>query len=90
MVSAQIVHTADPIDVLNPGFEGQLGSGRVNANQSISVTAQPLLAYQSYTVDGVATGRPAPGSTVDLDVILYNDWADASGVQATLSLHFAV
>ena len=85
VVRAQIVHTTDDIDGLNPGYEGQLGSGRIDASQAVVMTAQPLLAYQSHTVDGEPDGRPEPGSTVDLDVTLYNDWADATDVQATLS-----
>jgi len=84
-VRAQIVQTADDIDSLNPGYVGQLGSGRINAGQAVATTAQPLLAYQSHTVDGETGGRPEPGSTVDLDVTLTNEWADATNVQATLS-----
>jgi len=84
-VRAQIVQTTDDIDSLNPGYEGQLGSGRIDAGQALSTAAQPDLAYQSHTVDGEANGRPEPGSTVDLVVTLSNDWADATNVQATLS-----
>lgn len=85
MVRAHIVHTTDGIDSLNPGYEGQLGSGRINAGQAVTTTAQPLLSYESHAVDGELNGRPEPGSAVDLDVTLYNDWADATNVQATLS-----
>ncbi len=28
---------ADPIDSLNPGYEGQLGTGRLNANNSLNL-----------------------------------------------------
>ena len=82
---AQIVQTTDDIDGLNPGYEGKLGSGRIDASQAVATAAQPLLTYQSHKVDGQPNGRPEPGSTVDLDVTLYNDWADATNVQATLS-----
>jgi subtilisin family serine protease len=85
MVRAQVIDPADDIDNLNLGFAGQLGSGRANANGAITTVAQPMLAYETYTVDGVANGRPEPDSSVDLDVTLYNDWADASSVQAALS-----
>jgi len=85
MVRAQIIHTAEDIDPLNPGFEGLLGAGRVNANQALSTAPQPLLGFQGQTVNGSATARPEPGGRVDLLVTLYNDWADASNVQATLS-----
>lgn len=85
MVRAQIIHTAEDIDSLNPGLEGLLGSGRVHADEAIRTAANPSLAIQGYRVDGLANGRPEPGSTVDLDIVLYNDWADAGGVQATLT-----
>jgi hypothetical protein len=85
MVRAQITHTAQNIDSLNPGFAGLLGSGRVNAYQSLSIPPQPLLSFHSQTVNGSATVRPEPGSSVDLVVSVYNDWADAARVQGTLS-----
>jgi serine protease len=85
MVRAQITHTAQNIDSLNPGFAGLLGSGRVNAYQALSVPPQPLLSFHSQTLNGSVTARPEPGSSVDLVVSVYNDWADASSVQGTLS-----
>ncbi len=84
-VRAQIMHTTDGIDGLNPGYENQLGSGRLNAQQALTTAAQPMLVYDSYTVDREENGRPEPGSTVDVDITLFNDWADATDVQATLS-----
>lgn len=84
-VRAQILHTTDDIDGLNPGLEGLLGSGRANANTAVITVAQPFLIYQSYAVDGLTSGRPEPGTTVNLDMTLYNDWVDASNVQATLT-----
>lgn len=83
-VRAQIVHTAQNIDAINPGYTEQLGSGRIDAGRAVTATAQPLLTYLSYAVDGEMNGRPEPGSTVDLVVTLQNDWADATNVQATL------
>jgi hypothetical protein len=85
MVRAQITHTAQNIDSLNPGFAGLLGSGRVNAYQALSIPPQPLLSFHSQTLNGSVTARPEPGSSVDLVVSVYNDWADAASVQATLS-----
>jgi len=82
---AQILHTADEIDSLNPGYEGLLGTGRVNANSALNTSAQPALALDGYAVDGIENGRPEPGKTVDLDIIILNDWADATNVQATLT-----
>jgi hypothetical protein len=85
MLRAQLLHTAEDIDDLNPGFEGLLGSGRVDAYQALSVLPRPLLAFHDQTVNGSASARPDPGSSVDLLVTLYNDWADASEVSGTLS-----
>lgn len=36
-----IVNYADPIDHLNPGYEGKLGSGRINAYVSLSEVGEP-------------------------------------------------
>ena len=85
LVRAQILHTAQEIDGLNPGYEGKLGSGRIDAGQAVTTAAQPLLSYGGYSLDGQPEGRPEPGSTVDLEVTLYNDWGDAGNVQAVLS-----
>jgi len=85
MVRAQLLHTAEDIDALNPGLSGLLGRGRVNAYQALSTTPQPLLSFEGQTVNGSATTRPEPGSSVELVVSLYNKWADASSVSATLS-----
>lgn len=84
-VRAQIIHTTNDIDGFNPGYENLLGSGRLNAQQSLTVATQPLLIYASQTVDGEENGRPEPNSTVDVDITLLNDWADATNVQATLN-----
>ena len=40
-VRAQLLHTADPIDALNPGYAGLLGLGRLNALKALAVAAQP-------------------------------------------------
>lgn len=85
MVRAQIIHTTTGIDGLNPGYENQLGSGRLNAQQSLTTAASPMLVYGGHAVDGEEIGRPEPGSTVDVNITLFNDWADAKNVQATLS-----
>ncbi|MDZ7393683.1 MAG: S8 family peptidase [candidate division KSB1 bacterium] len=41
-IMQQVVFTADNVDAVNPGFEGQLGSGRVNAFRAVSESAVPL------------------------------------------------
>jgi subtilisin family serine protease len=42
VVREQIVRTADDIDGLNPGLEGQLGSGRINAARAVTAAERPL------------------------------------------------
>ena len=84
-LQAQIINTTEGIDGLNPGLEGELGSGRINANDSLTTPAQPLFSIQTYTIDGITNGKPEPGSTVELDLSLLNDWLNAQSVQATLT-----
>ncbi|RLC71317.1 MAG: hypothetical protein DRJ03_30330 [Chloroflexi bacterium] len=84
-VRAQIVQTADDIDGVNPGYAGELGSGRIDAGQALTTNAQPELVYDNHAIDGEVGGRPEPASTANLDVALFNQWADATNVQATLS-----
>ena len=79
MVRGQFAHTSDNIESLNPGYEGLLGSGRLNATLALQ-PSQPILTYQSYSGNGVVNFRPDFGSTVDLTVSLFNDWSDAVGV----------
>jgi len=84
LVASQLSHTADNIDSLNPGFEGMLGAGRINATTAIE-PPQPILSYISYTTNGVLNGKPDFNSDVDLLVSIHNDWADATGISGTLS-----
>jgi len=81
----QLLHTTDGIDTINPGYEGKLGVGRVNANQAVTASAQPELSVASYSIGGVVNGRPEPGSSVTMTLTLENRWADAMGVTASLS-----
>lgn len=39
-VGAHIMNTADDIDGLNPGLEGELGTGRINAVRAVAEAAQ--------------------------------------------------
>jgi thermitase len=84
LLQAHIVHTTDNIDSANPGYEGQLGSGRINANTAVGTDASPQISVQSHTVDG-EDQRPEPGSTFELAVSLRNEWGPASGLAGTLS-----
>lgn len=84
-IRAHIIQSTDNIDVQNPGYVGMLGAGRIDAGAAVTTAARPALVYQSHTIDDQPNGQPEPGSTVDLDVTLTNNWADASGVAASLS-----
>ncbi|PSJ71929.1 hypothetical protein C7N43_36835, partial [Sphingobacteriales bacterium UPWRP_1] len=51
--------TADNIDALNPGFEGQLGAGRVNAYQAVlCVPSEPLAAWNANFFGNACAGQP--------------------------------
>ena len=84
-IRAQIIQSTDNIDSENPSYIGKLGSGRVNANQGLSITGQPLLQIDSKTINGEINGRPEPGSNHELYLTLLNDWLDAENVQALLT-----
>ncbi|MBC7187994.1 MAG: S8 family serine peptidase [Calditrichaeota bacterium] len=48
-IMQQVVFTADNIDRVNPGFEGQLGSGRINAFRAVSETEPVPLPPKMHT-----------------------------------------
>ena len=85
LVAAQIVHTADPIDAQNPGYEGLLGSGRINAAAALTAAPHPLLSVDAMLVNGDPLGRPTPGESATLEIILQNDWLDAAGLTGELT-----
>ncbi len=63
-VTGIVLSTADNIDTLNPGYEGKLGSGRVNAYRAVlkaqQMAAQPLLD----TVSNTSVSRTCNGYNV--------------------------
>lgn len=85
LTRAQIVNTTDNIDSANPGFAGQLGSGRINAQKAVTTAAIPQLSIVSYTVNGITSGTPAPGDTVNLVVTVRNTWGTVTNATGTLS-----
>nr|HPH98563.1 S8 family serine peptidase [Anaerolineaceae bacterium]HPN54160.1 S8 family serine peptidase [Anaerolineaceae bacterium] len=84
MIRSQFMHTADSVEGVNPGLAGLLGAGRLNAANAMQAP-QPMLKYQSYTGNGVASYRPNFGTAVALNVSVLNDWSDAAGVNGVLS-----
>ena len=88
LVDRILSHT-DPIDYLNPGYEGQLGTGRVNILKALIFDKWPKLSYmdQSESIlndDGDSVLNP--GETINLIIELKNDtgWTTASNVQGVL------
>lgn len=84
-VRGQLLHTAEPIDGFNTGYEGKLGSGRLNASRSLTESGGPALAVTGYAIAGVPDGTPEPGSVVTLTISLKNYWLDTSGATARLT-----
>lgn len=85
LIRSQMERTALSLDALNPGYAGWLGFGRMDAAQAATQAPHPLLSLASTAINGDPAGRPSPGSNAVLDVILRNEWLDASGVSAVLS-----
>ncbi|NQV17224.1 MAG: S8 family serine peptidase [Armatimonadetes bacterium] len=93
-LKARLEMTCDNIDALNPGYEGWLGSGRVNSFQALMYDLIPKLVIEDFfffEVSGDGDGIANPGETIDLTLMLQNAsfssgaWAAASGVYATMS-----
>ncbi len=87
--------TADYIDDINSGYEGMLGSGRINAYTAALYDLVPKITVidQELTeFDGDNDGIPNPGETVSLKVRLTNfqdlstgiSWANAENTTITL------
>ncbi|MDI6839757.1 MAG: S8 family serine peptidase [bacterium] len=80
-----IFSACDSIDHLNPGYEGQLGYGRINVYNAIAGSNYPKLTYYSqsvYEVEGDGDSLINPGETMEFNVVIQNSsgWADALGV----------
>lgn len=75
-VMMQIENTADPVDALNPGHEGKLGAGRINAAASLtSPIPPPDIVAESVNVDdssGNGDKLADPGEEISLFVLLQN------------------
>lgn len=83
-----IKNTADNIDSLNPGYEGLLGTGRVNAYSAVGASNYPnfqlIGSTETLTNDVDGDGIINPGESVDIVIELQNLWQDAEDVVATL------
>lgn len=76
--------TADNIDAVNPGYEGQLGFGRVNAFQALTATtpAVTISGLQIATSDGDEIMEP--NETVTLTITVTNQLDAAVGLDFVL------
>ena len=91
----RIENTADYIDDLNPGYEGLLGTGRINAYTAALYDMVPKITIVDQELtefDGDNDGIPNPGETVNLQVKLTNyqdlstgiSWATSDNTIITL------
>ncbi|MCF7857851.1 MAG: S8 family serine peptidase [Candidatus Cloacimonetes bacterium] len=86
----RLEYTCDDIDDLNPGYEGLMGSGRVNAFKGTMYDLIPKLTIAEFMFmeqDGDGDGVANPGETVSLMINLGNDefWIDAEEITATIT-----
>ncbi|MEE9553721.1 MAG: S8 family serine peptidase, partial [candidate division Zixibacteria bacterium] len=86
-IVARLLETADNIDDINPGYEGLLGTGRVNAAAAIGQELFPRLDISR--VDITLTEDDGddvlnPGESFEIVVTIENAWADAFNVEGTL------
>ena len=86
-VTNALVGAADDISDLNPGYDGLIGSGRVNVHAALGASNYPNIVYLDRVVtltsddgDGVVN----PGESVDVIVALQNLWQDATNTVLTL------
>ncbi len=79
-VRSRILAGADNISDLNPLFVDLLGSGRINAYNSLTVSSRPILKILAVEKDNIF-----PGESGTVVVQIKNFWEDALGVEAVLS-----
>ncbi len=92
-LSRQLVLTADKIDALNPGYEGLLGTGRVNALAAVTADTleeHPYLETWSYVLtdsvpDGNGNGLLEQGETASFR-ITYRSYTVSPAQNATVTL----
>ena len=86
-LAQQLRVTADPIDNDNPGLEGLMGKGRINAYRAVTDTTIPAIRIAGASFqDSDEDGRIESGETVDVTVALTNYLADADAVTLNLIL----
>ena len=82
----QVRVSSDPIDNANPGFQGLVGKGRINAQRAVTDFTIPSLRIADLTfTDSGGDGVIDAGETVDLTISFINYLAATSNVAVTLS-----
>lgn len=90
----RLMYTADPIDDLNPGLEGKLGTGRINSFTATMYDKIPNVVKEDISIteiSGDGDGVANPGETIGVSVKLGNVmtghgvlWVDAENLTASL------
>jgi subtilisin family serine protease len=80
----RLIQGCDEIDSLNPGFEGKLGRGRINAQRSL-VLSQSELKPDLQVMTHYANSYPVPGKDTVLSLALNNNGITARDVVARLA-----
>lgn len=92
MTNAQVVdqikYTTE--DVNSAKYKGEdiyMGTGRINAYNALTTPPHTVINYKGNTItdNGNNDGKVDPGETGNMSVNLSSDWADASGVTASLT-----
>ncbi len=81
----RIYTTADPIDNLNPDYNGLLGYGRINAYTALASNSLPNFNMRSSVItitEDDGDNILNPGESFDLSITIQNIWADAIDVTA--------
>lgn len=84
----RLLNSADPIDDQNPGYNGWLGSGRVNIYNAIAQGIFPNIIFKSYAlqINGDTDGQLNPGESAIMRVTIKNltGWNTATGISTVL------
>ncbi len=81
-----VVFTCDNIDDVNPGYEEQLGRGRINALQAMTASPEALVLDDWTFEDADQNGVADPGEEVEIVITLAAMLGDFESVQVQLSM----
>ena len=87
-IISQVLSSADSIDSLNPGRQGLMGAGRLNAYMAITAPPGPFFKIEDLQIEeinGDGDQIPESGEKIKLVVNLRDLGRDASSVSAVLS-----